>query len=103
MLRYVYDDVYSIAERREEEYISQHFLLFSTIDYTDDPDENLLPGDVNMEKLKTMYLSRRRLRKRVVQEDGSIIETIEVMANEMDSAVNDAEEVILEDENNARY
>lgn len=56
-----------------------------------------------MDKLKTMYLSRRRLRKRVVQKDGSIIETIEVLANEMDSAVDDAEEVVLEDENNARY
>jgi len=67
--------------------------LGNCLDYTDDPDENLLPGDVNMVKLKTMYLSRRRLRKRVVQEDGSIIETIEVMANEMDSAVDDAEEV----------
>ena len=54
-------------------------------DYTDDPDENLLPGEVNMAKLRNMYLSRRRLRKRVVQEDGSVVETIEVMANEMDS------------------
>ena len=56
-----------------------------------------------MDKLKTMYLSRRRLRKRVVQEDGSIIETIEVMANEMDSAVGDAEEVVLEDGIDVRY
>ena len=31
-------------------------------DYTDDPDENLLPGEVNMAKLRNMYLSRRNLR-----------------------------------------
>jgi len=46
--------------------------LGNCLDYTDDPDENLYPGDVNMEKLSNMYLTKRRRR---VQEDGTILET----------------------------
>ena len=40
--------------------------------YTDDPEENLLPGEVNMAKLRNMYLTRRRWR---VEKDGTIVET----------------------------
>mmetsp|Transcript_32771 Transcript_32771/g.70785 ORF Transcript_32771/g.70785 Transcript_32771/m.70785 type:complete len:287 (+) Transcript_32771:173-1033(+) len=46
--------------------------LGNCLDYTDDPDENLYPGDVNMRKLSNMYLTKRRRR---VQEDGTILET----------------------------
>jgi len=42
------------------------------IDYTDDPEENLLPGEVNMAKLRNMYLSRRNLS---AEKDGSVTET----------------------------
>eukprot|EP00585_Thalassiosira_rotula_P007731 CAMPEP_0196159766 /NCGR_PEP_ID=MMETSP0910-20130528/46487_1 /TAXON_ID=49265 /ORGANISM="Thalassiosira rotula, Strain GSO102" /LENGTH=343 /DNA_ID=CAMNT_0041424691 /DNA_START=293 /DNA_END=1325 /DNA_ORIENTATION=- len=46
--------------------------LGDCLDYTDDPDENLYPGEVNMRKLSNMYLTKRRRR---VQEDGTILET----------------------------
>lgn len=87
-------------------HISHHIQLLvpfcaSYIDYTDDPEENLLPGEVNMAKLRTMYLSRRRLRSRVVNEDGSITETIEILANEEEEK--QAEEVIMEDGIHSQY
>lgn len=48
------------------------------MDYTDDPEENLRPGEVNMEKLRNMYLTRRRLR--VVNEtEGRVVETTYIM------------------------
>lgn len=65
-----------------------HPIFYS--DYTDDPEENLPPGDVNMEKLEGMYLSARRQSKRTrrvrrrVQEDGSILETTEFLAGDVD-------------------
>ena len=40
------------------------------LDYTDDPEDNLLPGDVNMNKLRGMYLTERRERK--AEEDESM-------------------------------
>jgi len=46
--------------------------LGNCLDYTDDPEENLLPGEVNMAKLRNMYLTRR---KRRVQKDGTVVET----------------------------
>eukprot|EP00584_Thalassiosira_punctigera_P008114 CAMPEP_0172543176 /NCGR_PEP_ID=MMETSP1067-20121228/13631_1 /TAXON_ID=265564 ORGANISM="Thalassiosira punctigera, Strain Tpunct2005C2" /NCGR_SAMPLE_ID=MMETSP1067 /ASSEMBLY_ACC=CAM_ASM_000444 /LENGTH=289 /DNA_ID=CAMNT_0013329541 /DNA_START=441 /DNA_END=1310 /DNA_ORIENTATION=+ len=46
--------------------------LGNCLDYTDDPEENIYPGEVNMEKLRGMYLTRRRLR---VEEDGTVVET----------------------------
>mmetsp|Transcript_32772 Transcript_32772/g.70787 ORF Transcript_32772/g.70787 Transcript_32772/m.70787 type:complete len:287 (+) Transcript_32772:173-1033(+) len=46
--------------------------LGNCLDYTDDPEENLLPGEVNMAKLRNMYLTRRRRR---VQKDGTVVET----------------------------
>ena len=41
-------------------------------DYTDDPEENLLPGEVNMAKLRDLYTSRRLRR---VEEGGAVVET----------------------------
>jgi hypothetical protein len=49
--------------------------LGNCLDYTDDPSENLHPGDVNFNKLKSMYLSSNKRLLRRVQEDGRIIET----------------------------
>jgi hypothetical protein len=46
--------------------------LGNCLDYTDDPEENLLPGEVNMAKLRNMYLSRRNLR---AERDGTVTET----------------------------
>jgi len=46
--------------------------LGNCLDYTNDPDENLLPGEVNMRKLSNMYLTRRRRR---TQKDGTVVET----------------------------
>jgi hypothetical protein len=45
-------------------------------DYTETPEINILPGDVNMEKLSEMYLSRRSRR---VEEDGTVVETTELV------------------------
>jgi len=46
--------------------------LGNCLDYTDDPEENLLPGEVNMAKLRDLYTSRRLRR---VEEDGAVVET----------------------------
>ena len=53
-----------------------NFSLNIHIDYTDDPESNLLPGTVNMEKLRGMYLSRRLRR---VEEDGTVVERTELV------------------------
>jgi len=53
--------------------------LNNCLDYTDDPEENLDPGEVNMIKLRNMYLTRR-LRSRRVESDGTIVETTEILA-----------------------
>lgn len=45
-------------------------------DYTDEPSENVLPGEVNLMKLQNMYLTRRLRR---VKKDGTIVERIEVI------------------------
>jgi predicted Zn-dependent protease len=42
------------------------------LDYTDSPSTNMYPGDVNMAKLREMYLTQRR---RKVRADGTVIET----------------------------
>ena len=57
--------------------MSQRFLARRRIapggtDYTDDPEENILPGEVNMAKLRDLYTSRRLRR---VEEDGAVVET----------------------------
>lgn len=39
--------------------------LGDCLDYTDDPEQNVLPGEVNMAKLREMYLTRRRRRVQV--------------------------------------
>lgn len=46
--------------------------LGNCLDYTDDPEENLLPGEVNMAKLRDLYTSRRLRR---VEEGGAVVET----------------------------
>ena len=46
------------------------------LDYTDKPSMNILPGDVNMEKLSEMYLSRRSRR---VEKDGTVVVTTELV------------------------
>jgi len=51
-------------------------LAFIISDYTDDPSSNLFPGDVNMDKLRGMYLTRRL---RTVEEDGTVVERTELM------------------------
>ncbi|KAL7525314.1 hypothetical protein ACHAXR_000948, partial [Thalassiosira sp. AJA248-18] len=53
--------------------------LGNCLDYTDDPEENLLPGEVNMIKLRNMYLSRRLRR---VEKDGTVVETTELLVND---------------------
>ena len=54
----------------------------STADYTNDPDENLLPGEVNMDKLRGMYVDKQRRlhRERRVERDGSVVETTYISA-----------------------
>lgn len=56
--------------------------LGDCLDYTDDPEENLPPGDVNMAKLENMYLSssRRRVTSRRLEADGTMIETTKILA-----------------------
>ena len=49
--------------------------LGNCLDYTDNPDENLLPGDVNYNKLAGMYLSGNRRTMRRLQSDGTVIES----------------------------
>lgn len=57
--------------------------LGNCLDYTDDPEDNVLPGEVNMKKLRGMYLKEQKRRTlRTVQEDGSILETIEFLVDE---------------------
>jgi hypothetical protein len=59
--------------------------LGNCLDYTDDPSTNLLPGDVNMEKLREVYLGQatgKRLLRRVENDDGSVTETIGWVINE---------------------
>mmetsp|Transcript_31489 Transcript_31489/g.53699 ORF Transcript_31489/g.53699 Transcript_31489/m.53699 type:complete len:281 (-) Transcript_31489:213-1055(-) len=53
--------------------------LGNCLDYTDDPEENLLPGEVNMVKLREMYTARRRFLRRV-ESDGTIVETTQILA-----------------------
>lgn len=50
--------------------------LGDCLDYTDDPSENVLPGEVNMDKLRGMYLQRRMIR---TMEDGTLVETTELI------------------------
>ncbi|KAL3779308.1 hypothetical protein ACHAW5_006474 [Stephanodiscus triporus] len=50
--------------------------LGNCLDYTDNPSTNLLPGDVNMAKLREMYLTRRLRR---VEEDGTVVETTQLI------------------------
>jgi hypothetical protein len=45
------------------------------LDYTDNPDENLLPGAVNYNKLAEMYLSGNRRTTRRLSGNGRIIES----------------------------
>jgi len=60
------------------------------MDYTDDPEENLLPGEVNFVKLSEVYLAqpevkepvRRRLLRRVEKDNGNVIETVALVVNE---------------------
>ncbi|KAK1748736.1 hypothetical protein QTG54_000675 [Skeletonema marinoi] len=55
------------------------------LDYTDDPEENLLPGEVNFIALKEVYLAQeptRRLLRRVDNNDGTVTETIGWLINE---------------------
>ena len=59
--------------------------LGDCMDYTDDPEVNLLPGEVNMNALREVYLSQepeRKLLRRVEQPDGTAIETIGWLVNE---------------------
>jgi hypothetical protein len=49
--------------------------LGNCLDYTDDPAENLHPGDVNFKKIIGMYLSGSRRTTRRLQSDGRIIES----------------------------
>ncbi|KAL7436085.1 hypothetical protein ACHAXH_007865 [Discostella pseudostelligera] len=50
--------------------------LGNCLDYTDDPSSNVLPGDVNMDKLRGMYLTRRLRR---VEDDGTVVERTELV------------------------
>ncbi|KAL7501682.1 hypothetical protein ACHAWT_009551 [Skeletonema menzelii] len=60
--------------------------LGNCLDYTDDPEENLLPGEVNFVKLREVYLEveepTRRLLRRVENNDGTVTETIGWLINE---------------------
>ncbi|KAL3805298.1 hypothetical protein HJC23_009005 [Cyclotella cryptica] len=49
--------------------------LGNCLDYTDNPDENLHPGDVNFNKLAGMYLSGNRRKTRRLGSNGRIMET----------------------------
>jgi hypothetical protein len=49
--------------------------LGNCLDYTDNPDENLYPGEVNFNKLAGMYLSENRRTTRRLARNGRIIET----------------------------
>ena len=59
-------------------YWPQFFIapMMMILDYTDDPSTNLLPGDVNMNKLRGMYLTRRLRR---IEQDGTVIERTELV------------------------
>jgi len=50
--------------------------LGNCLDYTETPKNNLLPGDVNMVKLRSMYLRRRLLR---VEKDGTVVTRTELI------------------------
>jgi len=50
--------------------------LGNCLDYTDSPSSNLMPGEVNMAKLREMYLTRRLTR---VEEDGTVVETTQLI------------------------
>jgi len=56
------------------------------LDYTDNPEENLLPGEVNFQKLKEVYLNQRRGLRMAEKNDESVSETIGWVINE-DKAV----------------
>jgi hypothetical protein len=56
------------------------------LDYTDNPEENLLPGEVNFQKLKDVYLNQRRGLRMAEKNDESVSETIGWVINE-DKAV----------------
>lgn len=49
--------------------------LGNCLDYTDSPGSNLLPGDVNFNKLRGMYLQGNRRTSRRLTSDGRIIES----------------------------
>ena len=49
-----------------------HLLVIMLIDYTNDPEDDLEPGEANMAKLRRMYLSR-------VESDGAVVETTELL------------------------
>ena len=61
---------------RSQLYIQCHWFVIMLIDYTDNPDENLEPGDVNMAKLRIMYKTRRLRR---VGSDGAVVEVTELL------------------------
>ena len=46
--------------------------LGNCLDYTDSPTSNMLPGEVNMAKLRDLYLTQRRRR---VESDGTVVIT----------------------------
>ena len=46
--------------------------LGNCLDYTDSPTSNMLPGEVNMAKLRDLYLTQRRRR---VEADGTVVIT----------------------------
>ena len=50
--------------------------LGNCLDYTDDPEDNVLPGEVNFDKLANMYLTRRLRR---VEKDGTVVERTELI------------------------
>ena len=62
--------------------LSRCLLCHPQPDYTNDPDENLLPGEVNMDKLRGMYVDKQRRlhRERRVERDGSVVETTYISA-----------------------
>jgi len=58
--------------------------LGNCLDYTDDPEENLLPGEVNFNALNQVYVSQEPTRslRRVENNDGTVTETIEWLIHE---------------------
>ena len=56
--------------------------LGNCLDYTDNPKTNILPGEVNMAKLRNMYLDRRRTLSRVEKEDGTVVVTTATMVSD---------------------